>query len=282
MSNELMDKIVRSIDDLPPMPSTIIKLSELIKNPMTSGKDIAAVISLDQALTTKILKWCNSPLYGLSKKITSVEQAAALLGNKAIQSLATACCANQIFDKELDGYMIDKEDLWKHSIGCAAGSQIIAQKKFPALRDTAFTAGLLHDLGKIILNNYVKDEFVKIAKIVEEEKIPFTEAENRVLGFDHTEIGAKAAEKWKLPQDLIDAIRYHHDASQAKENTQLVACVHLSNIICLMFGIGCGCDGLMCKVDENALKLLGIDEAEFEKISSEVLDSIQSTESLLD
>jgi len=281
MSNELMEKIIRSVDELPPMPASIIKLSELIKNPMTSGKEIASVITLDQALTAKLLKWCNSPLYGLSREITSVEQAVALLGNSAIQSLATACCANQLFSKELDGYMIDKEDLWKHAIACASGAQIISKKKAPALKDTSFTAGLLHDLGKIILNNYVKNEFAQISEIVKNEKIPFTEAEHRVLGFDHTEIGSKAAEKWKLPKDLTEAIRYHHDPSLSPNSSKLVDIVHISNIICLMLGIGCGCDGLSCKIDEKSLQSLGINEMEMETIFAEIAESVQSAENLL-
>ena len=282
MSSELMEKIVRKIDELPPMPSTILKAAELAKAPNASAKDLANVISLDQALTTKLLKWCNSPLYGLSNEVTSVAQAVALLGNNAVKNLAVACSSNQFFNQELEGYMIEKDDLWKHAIASASAAQIISSKKSPGVKDTAFTAGLLHDIGKIILSSYVKEGFGEIIKIVKEEKVPFTEAENRVLGFDHTEIGAKLAEKWKLPKDLVDAIRYHHNPSLLKEESKLVLIVHISNAIALMLGFGCGCDGLSCEIDENALKTLGIDEAQMDEMFLEVMDSTQEAEELIE
>ena len=130
MSKELMEKIVRSIDDLPAMPTTVIKISELTNDPKASGKDIAKIISLDEALTSKILKWCNSPLYGLYREVNSVAQAVALLGNASVKNLIVAFCANQFFNEHLEGYMIEKEDLWKHAVACASGAQIISNKSW--------------------------------------------------------------------------------------------------------------------------------------------------------
>ncbi|MDQ7839122.1 MAG: HDOD domain-containing protein [Thermodesulfobacteriota bacterium] len=275
MEESRIDKIVRRVDDLPPLPTTFMKIVELSRKPNASMKDLVDVISLDQAMVMRILRVCNSPFYGLRSEITSVAHGASYLGFSAIQGIAAAQATSGILNKKVDGYQLDGGELYKHSVATALGARIIAEKRYRALKDTAFTGGLLHDVGKLILAQFVSEEFEKIIEAVEKEQISFNEAEQKVLGFDHTELGEKIAAKWKLADNLRIAIRYHHNPSLCKNDGQIAHIVHVADAISMMLGIGAGTDGLNYVFHKESLDVCGLDEKGMEEVTEKLLSEIE-------
>lgn len=275
-----MNKILKTVQELPPMPQTMQKIIDLSKDEKASAKDLANVIAHDQALTTKVLKLVNSPFYGFPQKITSIQQATALLGFSVVENLALAGMFIDTLRRSLKNYGLDKGGLWVHSIMTAYGAQALATRHNRALRDMAFTAGLIHDIGKVIMDRFLGEQFEAVISVVQSENIEFPIAEKKVLGFDHAEIGAMAATKWKLAPELVEAIQLHHLPIQAKMNRQLCGIVHVANCLCRMTGQGVGYDGMYFKLEEQSLKDIGVKEGETEEILGEMLERAQEAEKM--
>lgn len=278
MGSQKMDKILQGVKQLPPMPQTVEKVMQLLSDQKSSTQEISKIISLDQSLAAQILRLCNSPYYGLSKEITSITQAIVLLGHATLRNLVTASFAHTIANKPLKGYMLQKGELWKHSIACAFGSEHIARSKAKSMKDTAFTAGLIHDIGKVVLDSYVDEEYDQIFQLTRERNMPFMLVEKEILGFDHAEIGAKIAEQWRLPAELVEVIRFHHQPELARHNEKLTAIVHITDALCMMMGAGVGGDGILYPLDEKAYSILGLDPSDEEEILLELTKKLEGME----
>ncbi len=168
--------------------------------------------------------------------------------------------------------------MWQHSISCATCAKIIAQRIGYKDEEEAYTAGLLLDIGKIILSSFAEDEFIQVSERVEKNRIPFNIAEQEVLGFDHSQVGGRVIKKWKLPPALVEAVQYHHQPNKSETHETLAYIAHLADSISCMLGIGLGSDGLMYEFHEDTLDVLGINKEDEESIMSELADRIQSEE----
>jgi len=274
MSVLTLEQLVQEVRDIPALPDVVFKIIKLSEDPNISAQQISKVIATDQAMTTHILKLANSAFYGVPRRISTVSDAVVLLGFKTIKSLAFAASTYGILGKEIKGYSLRKGDLWRHSIGCAICAQTLARKVRYRLPEEAFVAGLIHDVGKVILNVYIADQFEAILQMTQERTIPFMMAEEVILGYDHAEVGARVAEKWNLPRDLIHAIRFHHNPGIAEPPHILTAIVHVADIICLTMGIGLGGDGLLYPLEPGALKILGVQQAGLEEVISGFVETV--------
>lgn len=279
MTKHNLDIIVSKVNEMPVLPSRINKIMEIVQDPNSTVHDLELEILKDQSLTSKVLKLANSTHYGYPRKISTVSRATILLGFKTIESISLASTVSKFLIGELEGYALEEHDLWNQSQTCAIISRYIAKNKCFEQPEQAYIAGLLRDIGKTILNYYVKNEYNNIIEMVERENISFLEAERLILGFDHAQIGGKVAEKWNFPKDLVEAIEYHHTPERAKENLELVSIVHIADAITMMMGVGLGVDGMAYEFSQIALDRLGIDEVEIEHIISEVSDLISDEDS---
>ncbi len=267
----VMKRILSRVKDIPSLPDAVIKALKMLNNPKSNAADVAAVLSRDEGLTVRILKLANSAYYGLPRQVTNLSEAVAILGYKTVKSIVLAASVYTYINKKFDGYALQRGDLWRHSLSVAVVSRLLAMKVKYHDPEEAFIAGMIHDIGKIVLNEYVKFGFSIIVRMVEEENVPFMEAERKVLGFDHAEIGAKIIEQWGLPQQFAAVAHYHHEPEKAPdEYKQLVNIVHVANSVVLMLGIGVGSDGLLYPVSEEALSSLGIES--IEEFMSEAVD----------
>jgi HD-like signal output (HDOD) protein len=224
----LKSKILRSLVELPPMPNIILKAREIMEDPGSSLKDLAAVIEHDQAIVARVLALANSAYYGLSGMVSSIQHASILLGQKTLGELITIAASSQLLSKKLKGYQLNPGDLWKHSLAVALGSRIIAEKKNVEWVEDAFIAGLLHDAGKIILDSYIVERKKEFKKVFKSGQRKFIEAEKEILGFDHAEVMSRAARFWRYPENQSTAIRYHHYPLRSG-NSELAFVVHLAN-----------------------------------------------------
>src|SRR5262249_1915523 len=146
--------------------------------------------------------------------------------------------------RPIEGYALGPGQLWAHALGTAVGASLVAERSRRASPDLAFTAGLLHDIGKLAMSVWLERKIPALLKISEIEETPFDAVERRVLGYDHTEVGAHLGERWNLPQELIEAMRWHHRPDEAPLNPALVDCVHIADYLSMAMGLGIGGDGL--------------------------------------
>lgn len=274
------DEILKQVGMLPPLPGTAVKLMGVINDPRSTVEDIVETIKYDQAVTGEVLRLCNSAYFGLSRTITSLQDAMLCLGTVKILQLVMSVHTNSMLSCAQSGYGLEPGILWKHSVAVALASSTVAQRVKNSNASLVFTAGLLHDIGKVVLNEYVAEEFGKIVHLVSEQGLSFSEAEHQVLGFSHEEIGAKVAEKWKLPAPIVHCIRWHHDPGHLDPFDPLVDVVHLANCTCLLMGIGLGEDGLYCRADGGAMERLGLHERDIEVIGAQTLDDLKRVEEL--
>jgi putative nucleotidyltransferase with HDIG domain len=276
-----LDSLIKQIEELPPLPDIVAKLLRLSRDPDVSTRELVDLIKHDPALTTKVLRLCNSSYYGLPRKINSIQESLVYIGTDTLVNFVLAGCLSTFYQQAQEGYGLEKGELWRHSVGCAIASSRIAAKDDPDAGGEAFTAGLLHDIGKIILNTFVGEEIEAILHKVENERLSFEHAERLVLGFSHTEAGARLAQHWNLPESLIDAIAHHQDPVNATVDKKLVAQVHLGNILCISFGIGVGNDGMAYTFHPMALNITGTQVSELYKMSLDIHDDYKKATELI-
>lgn len=270
----LKKKILRTVSDLPPMPQTVLKAREIMANPRSDFKELAVLVETDQAIAAKVLKLANSAYYGLSGKVSSIQHASVVLGHKALGELITMGGAASILGGILEGYGLKAGDLWRYFLGVAFGSRIIANKKKPALVNDAFAAGLIHDVGKLILDQHILERKELFQEFMADGQQSFLAAEKHILEFDHAEIASEVCKSWNIPQFLSTAIRYHHYPSRSQGN-ELAYIVHTADAIAMMTGLGLGIDGMLYKMDDKAMEFLDFEEEDVNDIMRQVLESVQ-------
>lgn len=279
MGKVALQKIVEGVNDLPSLPHVVIRVMELTEDQNSTAQDINSALSQDQGMTAKVLKLANSAYYGFSRRISSVTDAVVLLGFRTIRSIVMAASVSDILSKEIEGYALAQGELWQHSQATAIAARMIARETKFGSFEVAYTAALLHDIGKVILNTHLSEAYNEVVEKVNNESIPFMEAEDQILGFNHAEVGAKVAEIWNLPEELVEAIAYHHNPEKAKINPKLTAIVHIADAISVSMGIGIGIDGMLYPISDEAMKLLKLDESHIEKIISQLTDVIVDSDS---
>lgn len=229
MTSEQIQEKVKTIIQLPALPSLAFEVVDLVDNPKTSASQLAKLISADQALTGKVLKIANSPFYGFPKKISTIDFAIIVLGFDALKEIVISIALVSSLQKKTDGYFNTKT-FWDHSIATGVIARRLARDIGYRVTGEVFVAGLLHDMGISILNKYFNAEFRRIVDINRDMNLPFLEAEESVLGVTHAEIGSWLGERWNLPDQLVETIRHHHAPEKAELNPKLVAIVHCADV----------------------------------------------------
>jgi len=231
MDEQAILKKIDTIKEIPTLPAIVFELNTYLQDPDASISKVSETIEKDQAMTLKILRLVNSAFYGFQSEISDIQKAVMLLGYNAVRNSIVSLSVIKSFSSVLKLEGFDIKDLWKHSLAVAVTGKNIAQLTKKESPDNCFVAGLLHDVGKIILAQYFQDLFEKAWLASKSEYNSLYEAEINELPVDHTRIGAHLANKWQLPQGLIDTILRHHDYQPEAENANLTLVIYLSNII---------------------------------------------------
>ena len=273
-------ELEQAVSDIPPLSSGIVA----IMNMLDSGKEIdfselENKIIQEPGLTGRVLKLANSPFYGMPGSINSIKEACLLLGLNSIRNLVVSSAIIEKFpivsDTNLDFYK-----LWFHSVTTAASAKVIARycKVDP---EQSFTAGLLHDIGKMIFELHFTKQYAKVIEYQQEKDCLIYDAEREILGTDHSELGAITAERWHLPQNIIDTIRYHHTPRKS-ETPGTEHIVHISNIIARGLGNGYSGDYLIPAVDPGVLEILNLDTSQIKGCLSEAEATAMSFMTLIE
>ncbi len=253
--NELKELIQNGI----PTDSTIIsRVVQTIYSPKTSANDLAQIIECDPPLTAKILKAANSAYYGQTSDINSLRRAVVTLGFETIKELVTAVTVSQLFFADEKKGGLNRQGLWMHSIGAAKAAQIICNRMSIGRPDVMYTAGLLHDIGKIVLSLLFPDHYSRVITFAASRKCRIILAEQRLLNTDHCMVGKVVCELWNLPEDLANAIFYHNDPREITGNDlTMVRLTHLSDALARKAGIGDPGDQVVPEPSPGSLSILG-------------------------
>lgn len=221
MSNNISD-IIEKIPNLPSMPSIVSEALNIIDDPKSNTIKLSDVISKDIAISAEILKLVNSAYYGFPTQITSISKAMALLGFSKVKGLIMSVAVRPMMSA-------GGKALWEHSVKCAVGCELLAKSLGTVDSDEAFVMGLMHDIGKSVLETYNKEASKEITRLVGIGADRLS-AEKMIFGFNHTEIGEQLIKKWKLPVIIASSVRYHHEP-QNSGNINVIGCVYVADRI---------------------------------------------------
>jgi len=261
MENEALKEKVQNIIQLPALPTIAVEVASLIDNPNTSVSKLTQVISADQVLTAKVLKIANSPFYGFQRRISTLDFAIMVLGFDSLKEILISISLISSFKKKQDKYF-DSKEFWQHSLASGIAARTLARQLGYRISGESFVAGLLHDIGILVTHQYFHDDYKRIVGSATEGKSTFEDMEQAVLLATHGEIGAWLAERWNLPEQLIEAIKYHHKPEMAERNPQLTALIHFVDYLCHKLDIGALSYENIKSFNPDVLKTLNISEAE--------------------
>lgn len=261
------EQIVSAVKTLPGMPAAAVKLLALMDSEEVTTPAIENILRRDPALTANLLKLANSAYLGLPSKIGSVRQAVMLLGFKRLIQMVIATCTNALMDRAVPGYDLPPGELWRHSVAVSVAAEgLVRELGLPAAEEF-FTAALLHDVGKLVLGQFVADDYPRIERALA-QGVSFEAAERIVFGTDHAAIGAEVLARWSLPEEIVAAVRFHHTPEGADRESLMLDVVHVANMLCLMLGIGVGREGLHYAPSSAATERLALKPQHLEKVAS--------------
>jgi len=280
-AKERIAKIIEDVDSLPSLPSIVMKLIEVVNSSDSSAEDAAELIEKDPALTSKMIRLANSAFYGIPRSISSVTSAVVVLGFNTIRSLVLSASVAKMFEGK---HSLDMDRFWKHSVVTAMASKIIVRHLMSVRMmdpESAFCAGVLHDIGKLIFSQYMSEDYAAVCAYAREKRVPLIEAEDKFLGVNHAKVGKILAEKWSLPLDLEYAIVHHHHPEGAEKALNLANIIHLADIITHDLGCNLWDDEVHVQESAQCREELKIGDADFEKIMTNIENSIDKSQEFM-
>jgi len=273
-----IEALLEEVVTLPSMPTVVEHITHLLGDPNCSIGEVAKAVSSDPAIALKTLRLVNSAYYGLGQEVTSVEHAVALLGIKVIKNLVLTASVFDTINNTADRFV-------RHCVSCGVAMRILAEHGPLAQRvsaaDEAFIFGLLHDIGKVILGEFLPDEYVEIQRIAEEEGKPWYLAEHEVIGVDHGAVGASLAQKWKLSPSVIAAIGGHHDLGVCQDDTRMLAAtLTVGDYLCSASGFA-AYPNAQFEVPDAVWNATGLNNKALAKIANCFFDSLPNIEELV-
>lgn len=271
------ERIVSNVLKVAALPAVAMKFSEAIKDPLTSNKDLENIVSEDSALAAKVLMIANSALFNFPSKIDTISMAVTIIGHKQLSELILSCSIVAMF-KDIPQDVLNMDLFWKHSISVATAARLLAAARHEQNIEKFFTAGLLHDIGKLIIfvetPKHASSVFTKCSKTDE----LMHKVEKEMLGFDHAMLGAMLLKKWKLPQDIVTAVQYHHIPSSSSGDIHGPSIIHIADIMTHALQFGASGENFVPTLNNKAWSTLNLDV----DILSSVIDQlyVQHTEAV--
>ncbi|MFH0912015.1 MAG: HDOD domain-containing protein [Planctomycetota bacterium] len=282
IDSERARKKIESVTDLPTLPTVANRIVATANNPKASATEIGAIISRDQALTGKVLKLVNSAYYGFPQQIKTVNHAIVILGFNKVKMVALTASIFDLTRGRL-GHRLHIPTLWMHALGTAIAAQAVASEVGGGIsKEDAFVAGLLHDFGKLILDQFLTKEYEPVLEKTRERNTLLLAMEREILGFDHEQAGHWVMQKWMLPPPLVAAVRHHHNPCLAQNERGLAFAVHLGDILARVLEIGSGGDNSLPLLDISLATQLGVDGTFYEKVIRNVFAQLKRAQEFFD
>lgn len=283
MFSDNLEAALDGIDDLPTLPSVVTDLKQKLDDDMTDALDIARIIESDPSLAAKTLKAVNSAYYGFSTEVSSLPEAVARLGFKQISELCTTLAVIKLFDGGT--HQLDHNQFWKHCLTVAFATRLIVRTvgvSDDMTEDEAYVAGLLHDIGTLVLDQFFPEEYAKTREESAKDGTPLADTERRVLGIDHGGIGSRMLRRWDLPESIVVAASCHHRPENAQgEFHKLVQAVRLSEYVCARLGLDDKGENYTPEKEAEVARGIGLSEADATGMFGEMDQGLSRSESLL-
>ncbi|MCU0609827.1 MAG: HDOD domain-containing protein [Chitinispirillaceae bacterium] len=277
--NETYRRVVGAIDNLPSLPAIVTQLLSVVNSPDSSVDDAVCLIEKDPALTGKFLRLANSAFYGMPRTVSSISNAVVILGFNVIRSVVLSVSIMKMFSGD-DKRAISKEVFWKHSITTAlAAKELVRHLMSFRMVDpeSAFCAGMLHDIGRLVFNEYLGAEYVAVCSYAREFGVPLIEAETHKLGISHAGLGCLMAEKWGLPVDLESVIVHHHAPDSTITGAELVNIVHLADLIAHELGADLWEGEAHTPEWDQSRALLHLDNDAYDRVCTRTVSAAESS-----
>lgn len=281
LQNDIQQQL-KEIRDLPTLPVVFVRIMKVLRNSNASVKDIARVVEADQAITMKILRLINSSFYGLSRRMDSVQQAIVLLGANTLKNVVISASVFKALGGNSQNKTFNREAFWQHSIGCGMIARFLGNQTGCGREEEAFISGVIHDIGKVVLDQYFPDRFQAVLDCLRGRQISFYQAETEALGFSHAQVGAALAKIWGLPPNLVDVIGRHHEFEASAKHARLVALIQISNMLARQYQVGSGGDDTLPNVDPLAWHSLSLDPVQIIKWDDQLKMEIAKGAEFLD
>jgi HD-like signal output (HDOD) protein len=271
-------KKIERITNLPTLPEIVVRILQIINDPETSAKEIARAISQDPPLSAKILRLANSAFYGMPRSISSISNAVVLLGIKVIRTIVLSLTVFDMFPGDRSS-LFNRTAFWRHSTSCAFLCRFLAEELegvFPFYAEEAFCGGLLHDLGKIVMEQYLHEDFHLALRYAKAKKISLYNAEMEILDYAHTDVAQWLTSGWDLPDAIQLPMIFHHTPSRANQCKNFVALIHFADYLCYRWKLSIGVDFVGPTLDEESVKSLSISDEHVEKVAASLAKELDN------
>lgn len=236
-----LEALLDRVEELAPLPQAASRVIGVTEDDRFSAYDLAAIIATDTALTAKILRLANSASYGFPRRIATVRDAVVLIGFRSVRSMAIAASILDLITVSSES-RFNGDLFWGHSVACGLAAEAMARESRDARPDEAFTAGVLHDVGRLVLSQYAADAFGRALYLALQEARPLIDVERSQFGYDHAQVGAGLAQRWHFPDNVREAIADHHDLAITADRSGLTYVVAHANALCHRHRLWCGLD----------------------------------------
>ena len=275
-----LDEYLDKVNQLPPAPTILTELLILLGQSDIDVSQVVDLIAYDPSLTAAVLRLCNSAYFGSSSPATNLYEAITRVGFYETYRLVAAIVGSRTLSPPQKGYGLDTGELWKHAVTTAVAAQGMA-RRLAEDSNLAFTAGLLHDIGKIILAQALESRYTKVIEEIETKGHSFIEAEKTLIGVEHAEIGGRLLSRWNLPCSMVEAVSFHHDPAKAQTSPRLAAITYLGNMIAHYIGEAYGHEPFAFCGRPEALEILDVREADLEQFMLDTVEGLESVAGLM-
>ncbi|MCG5500750.1 HDOD domain-containing protein [Ectothiorhodospira lacustris] len=277
-----IEQLVEESTGLVSLPAVAVRLNAMVNDPDSTAADIGRLISQDPALTIRLLQLANSPFFGLSHRVETISRAVTVIGTSQIRDLVLATSVGQAFER-IPNELMSMEAFWRHSVYCGLIARMLAEDLNLRHSESMFIAGLLHDIGRLLVFNREPDEAHKafLLSLQNVSTLPPHEAERRILGHDHAQVGGALAARLNLPRKLQDCIRYHHEPASPTDYPVEVALVHIANSVAHMAELDTQDPGDVPPIDPRAWERVGLEPDVVRSLIERAQQQVVDVESLV-
>jgi putative nucleotidyltransferase with HDIG domain len=280
-SRRRIEESIAKATDLPTLSAVATVITQEINNPRTNAVQIGRRIAQDPVISTNVLKLVNSAYFGFPRRIGDVNQAVALLGFDEVRKVVlTVSILEALRSRRIEGF--DLTRYWKHSVVAALAASVVASACMPNLKADAYFSGLLHDIGRLILFVFFREDLERALSIVQKTGCALHEAERQVIEVDHGQVGAWLLQKWRFPPEMVEAVRCHHAPQSARNHEKLSALVHVGDVFAdaALFGLGLG--ERIQEIAPGVRSVIDLHPSRLDRIFGELFQEIKRAEAFLE
>lgn len=275
------EEILSKLSVIPSLPSIVMEIYRQVQNPDVDFNKLSEMIKYEPGLAANVLKLANSAYFGFRKQVDDVRVAVVRLGTRRVAELVMTIALSPMMEKGVKGYDLSPGKLWEHSVTTAIGAEKLAEVLEIPRPDYTFTAGILHDVGKIVLGNFAEVDVEEVVDYAYEKQIPFNIAERKLLGIDHAEVGGLLLRTWGIPEHLVEVVMGHHEPEKYDGGNIVLSLIHIADSISLISGYGIGLDGLFYKPDNSVLKKYKLTSRVVEEVASCMVEELEELKKVM-